>query len=100
MSTCSISIIPKTSGTSVSEVVARCVKVLEKYPDLKWELTPMSTQIEAPTSRLFEVLQEMHSAPFDLGVQRVYTVITIDDRRDKPTTLENKVSSVKSKLTP
>ena len=67
-------------------------------PDLKYELTPMSTQIEGPTDRLFEALQAMHQAPFEEGAKRVYTVICLDERRDKELTLDGKVAAVKSKL--
>ncbi len=98
MSTCAVSIVAKGESVSVSHLVAKCVEVLKNYPDLKWELTPMSTQIEGPTPRIFELLKEMHEAPFKEGIPRVYTIITIDDRRDKDQTLAGKVASVKDKL--
>ena len=98
MSTCAISIIPKTEGPSVSHIVAKCFKVLERFDDLKFTLTPMSTQIEGSTARIFEAVQAMHHVPFHDGVQRVYTVIAIDDRRDKELTLDGKVAAVKQKL--
>ena len=98
MSTCSVSVISIGKGASVSEVVTKCVKVLDRFPDLKWELTPMSTQIEGPTPRLFEAIQAMHEVPFAEGIPRVYTVIAIDERRDKELTLQGKVSAVKKRL--
>jgi uncharacterized protein (TIGR00106 family) len=98
MATCSISVIPKGDGVSVSPIVAKCIQVLNDFPDLKWQLTPMSTQIEGPTDRLFEALRAMHEAPFNEGIPRVYTVIAIDERRDKELTLDGKVSAVKRKL--
>lgn len=98
MSTCSISIIPATKGVSVSGTIARCLKALKSFPDLKWELTPMSTQIEGTTSRILEAVQAMHQAAFEAGVPRVYTVVTIDERRDKTSSLQDKVTSVKNKL--
>jgi uncharacterized protein YqgV (UPF0045/DUF77 family) len=37
--------------------------------------------------------------PFDMGVQRVYTVLKLDERRDKPDqTLDDKVRAVEAKL--
>ncbi|TKJ38578.1 hypothetical protein CEE37_12505 [candidate division LCP-89 bacterium B3_LCP] len=98
MSTCSISIIPKTKEVSVSAWVAKCLKVLDDFPDLKYTLTAMSTQIEGPTDRLFEAIRAMHEAPFKDGVKRVYTVVHLDDRRDKELTLDGKVTSVQKKL--
>ncbi len=98
MSTCAVSIVSKGKGVSVSSIVAKCVKELDKFPDLKWELTPMSTQIEGPTDRVLKAVRAMHEVPFKEGIPRVYTVITIDDRRDKELTLEGKVASVRNKL--
>ena len=99
MSTCGVSIVPIGKGASVSAVLSRCLKVLGRYPDLKWKLTPMSTQIEGPTARIFEAIQAMHQQPFEEGVPRVYTVIALDERRDKELTLDGKVAAVESKLT-
>jgi len=98
MATCSISVVSKGEGVSVSHIVAKCVKILDQFPDLKWELTPMSTQIEGPTDRLFEAIRAIHEAPFNEGIPRVYSVISIDDRRDKEQTLRGKVDSVVNKL--
>jgi len=36
--------------------------------------------------------------PFELGLPRVYTVLKLDERRDKPQTLEDKVASVQRAL--
>lgn len=98
MSTCSISVIAKGEEVSVSRIVAKSVQVLKDFPDLKWQLTPMSTQIEGPTDRVFEAMRAMHEAPFKEGIPRVYTVIAVDDRRDKELTLDGKVASVQAKL--
>ncbi|UCC15945.1 MAG: thiamine-binding protein [Dehalococcoidales bacterium] len=40
----------------------------------------------------------MHELPYSLGIQRVVTSISIDDRRDKPTTMESKVKAVIEKV--
>lgn len=98
MATCSISVVSKGEGVSVSHIVAKCVKVLDQFPDLRWELTPMSTQIEGPVDRIFDALREIHEAPFKEGIPRVYTVIYIDDRRDKHQTLSDKVAAVKNSM--
>jgi uncharacterized protein YqgV (UPF0045/DUF77 family) len=45
------------------------------------------------------VVGELHATPFDLGVGRVYTVLKLDERRDKPDqTLDDKVRSVEERL--
>jgi len=94
-----ISVIPLgTSSTSVSPFVADCVKVLEEE-GLKYEVTPMGTQVEGDLEALFEVARKMHEAPFRRGAFRVVTTLKIDDRRDKPLSLEGKRSAVLEKLT-
>jgi len=94
-----ISVIPLgTSSTSVSPFVADCVKVLEEE-GLKYEVTPMGTQVEGNLEALFEVARKMHEAPFQRGALRVVTTLKIDDRRDKPLSLEGKRTAVLEKLT-
>lgn len=98
MAICSITVIPSSKGTSISDCVARCVKILQDTPGLKFQVTPMSTQIEGPINRLFDVLQRMHEAAFEDGVGRVNTTIVIDDRRDKEISMDYKVKAVQAKL--
>ncbi len=92
-----ITIIPLGSGTSVSRFVAKAVEI-PKRKGLKFKVTPTSTVIEGDLDVLFEVLKEMHEAPFKEGIKRVVTVIKIDDRRDKDIDMDYKVQAVLSKL--
>jgi len=99
MAVMEISVIPLgTSSTSVSPFVADCVKVLEEE-GLKYEVTPMGTQVEGDLEALFEVARKMHEAPFRRGALRVVTTLKIDDRRDKLLSLEGKRTAVLEKLT-
>lgn len=95
-----VSIIPVGTGNpSVSEYVAEVQKVLEKNADrVKYQLTPMNTVIEGDLPVLLEVIQQMHEVPYTKGAKRVATTIRIDDRRDKQSTMEKKLNSVRSKL--
>lgn len=97
-----VTIIPiGTSTPSVSSYVAKIQLVLDEYKldeKLTFELTPMSTLIEAELPVLFEVIQKIHELPFENGVNRVATNIRIDDRRDKLSTLDSKRSSIKDQL--
>jgi len=88
-----------TKTPSVSEYVVKAVKVLKKYSNLKFEVTPMGTVIEGDDlSEILKVILEAHEAVFKAGAQRVVTTIKIDDRRDKKETMEYKVRSVKNKI--
>jgi uncharacterized protein (TIGR00106 family) len=87
-----------TASTSLSEYVAGCHSVIDKY-NVKWQLTPMGTVFEGELNIILRIIQEMHEMPFDQGAQRVMTTIKIDDRRDVKGTIEQKIASVESKLT-
>jgi uncharacterized protein (TIGR00106 family) len=90
-----VSIIPIGTGeTGMSRYVAACLEVLEGKKDVAYRLTPMGTAIEGPLDKVFEVIRKMHEVPFSKGVSRVVTNISIDDRRDKPTTMAGKIDSV------
>ena len=94
-----VSIVPVgTESPSVSEYVARAVKVLQAEKDLKYELTAMGTIIEGDLARLLTVVRKMHEAVLDSGVKRVLTTVKIDDRRDKASSISGKVEAVKEKL--
>jgi uncharacterized protein (TIGR00106 family) len=94
-----ISVIPLgTKTTSVSSYVADALKTLEKEKDIKYELTPMGTIIEGDLEKVLDLAKKMHDAVFVKGILRVITIIKIDDRRDKPLSLEGKVKSVQEKL--
>lgn len=94
-----VTIVPLGTGsTSVSQYVADCHKVLEKYDNLKHQLTPMSTCIEGPLDEILDVIREMHEVPFEKGALRVSTSIKIDDRRDYEGTMVGKMEAVMRKL--
>jgi len=90
-----IKIVPLgTASTSVSHYIARCLDIVKRAKDVDHQLTAMGTILQGPLERVLELAQEMHEAPFTMGVKRVLTTIHIDDRRDKPATMESKVSAV------
>ncbi len=87
-----------TKTASVSQYVAACVNILKQAKDIKYQVTPMATMVEGPLERILELMKEMHELPFSMGVDRVITNISIDDRRDKYITMESKVQAVEEKL--
>lgn len=87
-----------TGSTSVSSFVARAVKVLEKEKGIKYELTPMSTIVEGDLGRLLNLVQKMHESAFQAGAMRAVTLLKIDDRRDKTSTMRSKLASLKKHL--
>ncbi len=94
-----ISVVPVgTQSPSVSEYVARAVKILQEEPDIKYQLTPMNTIIEGDLQHILYLAQRMHESAFDAGAKRVVTTMRIDERRDKPLAMEGKIKAVKEKL--
>jgi uncharacterized protein (TIGR00106 family) len=94
-----ISVVPLGLGdTSVGDFVAEVIRYLQQE-GIPHELTDMGTLIHGHSARLLKVAQVLHELPFDRGVNRVVTHITIDDRRDKEVHLGDKVKSVKVRLT-
>ncbi|WP_248929498.1 MTH1187 family thiamine-binding protein [Paenibacillus hamazuiensis] len=102
MAIAEVTVIPiGTETTSLSAYVARLHKVLEQEQaagGIRFQLTPMSTIIEGELDELFRVIRLVHEVPFEQGASRVSTSIKIDDRRDKPASMEQKLRSVAEKI--
>ncbi|HEX6971475.1 MAG TPA: MTH1187 family thiamine-binding protein [Limnochordia bacterium] len=99
MAIVAVSITPIGTGqTSVSRYVAAAQRVLRDFPDLRFRLDPMFTTIEGELGRIFAAIAAMHEALVALGAQRLSTVIKVDDRRDRPTSMEAKVEAVRALL--
>jgi uncharacterized protein (TIGR00106 family) len=86
-----------TGSTSVGEFVVNMQRLLAEYK-LPYELTDMGTIIEGDIDQLLAVTKALHESTFSYGAKRVYTVIKIDDRRDKGVHLGQKTRSVKERL--
>lgn len=99
MAVVEVQIIPiGTSTPSLSKYVADCVKVLQKYNDITYQVFPMGTVLEGELDSILKVVREMHEVPFDNGAMRVVSTIRIDERRDRKLTMNGKVTSVTTKL--
>ena len=94
-----VSVVPVGTETpSVSKYVVRAVQLLQEERDIKYELTAMGTIIEGDLERLLALVRRMHQSAFDMGAKRVVTTVKIDERRDKPITIDGKVASVRKEL--
>ncbi|MFZ2088369.1 MAG: MTH1187 family thiamine-binding protein [Desulfobaccales bacterium] len=94
-----ISVVPLGLGTpSVGDYVAALVDYLRDHK-IPYRLTDMSTVIEGSPAKLLEWAGILHELPFEKGVHRVVTHITIDDRRDKKVALGDKTAAVEARLT-
>ncbi len=93
-----ISVVPMGTGqVSVGDYVADVVRYLQEH-NIPHRLTDMGTIVEGDAESLLAVARALHELPFRRQVQRVLTDIKIDDRRDKPVHLEDKVKGVSRRL--
>lgn len=78
-----ISIIPIGTGSpGVSRYVAAAVAELEAS-GLRCTLHPMGTTVEAESAGpVYAALARAQEAAFEAGLQRIYTVVKVDERRD------------------
>jgi len=87
-----------TNTASISDHVARCIDVLDES-GLKYRVCPMGTVIEGELGDVLATVAKMHQVPFESGAQRVLTHVAVDDRRDKPLTMDGKLAAVRARRT-
>jgi uncharacterized protein (TIGR00106 family) len=86
-------------GASASEYIAEIQRRLGRQQRVRYRMHAMGTSLEGKTEDILAVVAELHAVPFEQGVPRVYTVLKLDERRDRPRqTLEDKVRSVEHRL--
>lgn len=93
-----IQVSPRKLGTvSVSAGVTEAHQVI-RASGLKHLLHPMGTCIEGEPAQLYELASAIHKRLGQLGYQRIGVYIKIDERLDKPQTMEDKVSRINGLL--
>ncbi|NTW56984.1 MAG: MTH1187 family thiamine-binding protein [Chlorobiaceae bacterium] len=93
-----ITVIPLDGeGGNLSGFVASLQEILAES-GCGFALHDMGTTVEGPAERLFKIAALLHEHSFTLGGQRVYTVMKIDDRRDRDVRIGDKSASVKAKI--
>jgi uncharacterized protein (TIGR00106 family) len=92
------SIHPIGSGTSVGRYVKKAVRALSKIPGLTFDVTPMSSVLEAENiGTILEAVQVTHRALRSMGAKRISSSLRIDERLDKPRTMSDKTRGLKKK---
>ncbi len=84
---------------SASAYIAEIQRRLAAQDKVGYHLHAMGTSLEGETADVLALVAELHAVPFELGIPRVYTVLKLDERRDRPDqTLEDKVRAVENLL--
>jgi uncharacterized protein (TIGR00106 family) len=86
-------------GASASEYIAEIQRRLRGQERVRFHMHAMGTSLEGTTEDILAIVGELHAIPFEQGIPRVYTVLKLDERRDRPDqTLADKVRSVEDRL--
>ena len=83
---------------SASAYVAEIQRRLAAQDRVHYRMHAMGTSLEGSTQDILQVVGELHAVPFEMGLPRVYTVLKLDERRDREQTLDDKVASVQRLL--
>ncbi len=86
-------------GASASEYITEIQRRLRGQERVRFHMHAMGTSLEGTTEDILAIVGELHAIPFEQGIPRVYTVLKLDERRDRPDqTLDDKVRSVEDRL--
>jgi uncharacterized protein (TIGR00106 family) len=83
---------------SASGYIAEIQRRLAAQDRVRYEMHAMGTSLEGTTADILAVFGELHAVPFEMGIPRVYSILKLDERRDREQTLADKVESVRRRL--
>jgi uncharacterized protein (TIGR00106 family) len=86
------------SDVSGSVYIAEIQRRLARQDRVRYRLHAMGTSLEGHTADILALVGELHAVPFELGLERVYSVLKLDERRDREQTLDDKVAAVEREL--
>jgi uncharacterized protein (TIGR00106 family) len=86
------------ADASASRYIAEIQRRLAAQDRVRYVMHAMGTSLEGPTADILAVAGELHAVPFEMGIPRVYSILKLDERRDREQTLEDKVTSVQARL--
>ena len=84
-------------GTSVSEYVAACQRVL-RDAGLEPLMHAYGSNVEGEWETVFGALQRCHEVVHEMGAPRVSTSVRLGTRTDRDQTMQDKIDSVERKL--
>jgi uncharacterized protein (TIGR00106 family) len=84
------------ADASASRYIAEIQRRLAAQDRVRYVLHAMGTSLEGSTEDILAVVGELHAVPFQMGIPRVYSVLKLDERRDREQTLDDKVASVRA----
>lgn len=73
-------LIPAVSEEELYKQVDAAINYIKKS-GLKYEIGAMSTTVEGEYDEVFELIKKVHRIPFEVGSERVLTVVRIDEKK-------------------
>ena len=99
MATADLTVIPVgREGGSTGDVMAEIHRRLEDQSRVGFRMHAMGTALEGTLDDILAVAGDLHAVPFELGLPRVYTILKIDERRDREAGLDDKEEGVRERL--
>jgi uncharacterized protein (TIGR00106 family) len=90
------SIRPIGAGTSVGRHIRAAVRALSKVPGLTFDVTPMSSVLEAENiGTILQAVEASHRAPRSMGAKRISSSLRIDERLDKRRKMSDKTRGLR-----
>lgn len=91
-----LSIVPMGQGVSISPEVAKVIQIIDES-GVPYTVTPMGTVLEGDWDAVMSLIKRCHHEVLK-NSERVYTKITIDDRKGMTDRLRGKVASLEAKV--
>jgi len=92
-----VTVVPIGVGLSLSSYVAACERVFTEA-GLDTHLHAYGTNVEGEWDVVFEAIKRCHEILHEMGAPRISSTVKVGTRIDREQTMDDKVSSVQSKL--
>lgn len=90
------SIVPLGTGSSIGGRLVEVMKIVDAS-GLPYKVNPMGTVVEGEWDQLFRLIKKCHMTALKKE-ERVITTISIDDRKGRPSRINQKVRSIEKRL--
>jgi uncharacterized protein (TIGR00106 family) len=90
------SIIPIGTGSSIGDQIADVLKIVDSS-GIPYKINPMGTVLEGEWDEVMKLIKKCHGAIMKNG-ERTVTTISIDDRKNKPKRIDQKVKSIERRI--
>ncbi len=91
-----VTVLPMGKGESISRYVSQALEIIDRS-GLDYRLTSMGTVLEGDWDKVMKVIKSVRERLLRHS-DRIYFVITIDDRKSKKKRLAHKVQAVEALL--